>query len=69
MTVYDFVKKCMNDAEFNAGGVPKDERKYLDGIGFEYTVKDGQVYSYGEDLDEFFRAMCALARLNKKYGG
>lgn len=67
MTVYDFAKKCMSDAEFNRGGIPQNERKYLDAIGFEYTVRDGQVYSYGEDLEKFFSAMVVLCELNKKY--
>lgn len=67
MTVYDFAKKLMNDPDFNAGGIMKNERKYMDAIGFEYTVKDGCVYSYGDDLREFFEAMCKLCKLNKKY--
>lgn len=67
MTVYDFVRKCMNDAEFNRGGVVKDERKCIDAIGFEYTVKDGVIYSYGEDLEAFYNAMVVLQKLNAKY--
>lgn len=67
MTVYDFAKKLMNDDEFNRGGVMKNERKYMDAIGFEYTVKDGCVESYGDDLRDFFSAMCTLCDLNRKY--
>ena len=67
MTVYDFAKKCMADEEFNRGGIPKNERKYLDDIGFEYTVKDGCVYSYGDDLSKFFDAMQTLCDLQRKY--
>lgn len=67
MTVYDFAKKLMNDEEFNRGGVMKNERKYMDAIGFEYTVKDGCVESYGDDLRDFFSAMCTLCDLNRKY--
>lgn len=67
MTVYEFAKKLMADEEFNRGGVPKNERKYLDMIGFEYTVRDGQVYGYGDDLDKFYKAMCTLCDLNRKY--
>ena len=67
MTIYDFARKCMTDPEFNCGGIPKNERKYLDDIGFEYTMKDGCVWSYGEDLNDFYDAMFKLQRLNKKY--
>ena len=67
MTVYDLAKKCMADEEFNRGGILKNERKYLDDIGFEYTVKDGCIYSHGEDLSAFYQAMEALCYLNIKY--
>ena len=67
MTVYDLAKKCMADEEFNRGGILKNERKYLDDIGFEYTVKDGRIYSHGEDLSSFYHAMEALCYLNIKY--
>lgn len=67
MTVYDLAKKCMADDEFNRGGILKNERKYLDDIGFEYTVKDGCVYSYGDDLSKFYNAMETLSNLNRKY--
>lgn len=67
MTVYDFAKKCMKDEEYNRGGVVKNERKYLDAIGFEYTVKDGVVVTGGEDLVKFYTAMETLRRLNEKY--
>ena len=67
LTVYDFAKHCMRDAEFNKGGVPKNERKYLDAIGFEYSVKDGCLYGCGEDLGKFFEAMTTLQTLNEKY--
>ena len=67
MTVYDLAKKCMADDEFNRGGILKNERKYLDDIGFEYTVKDGCVYSYGDDLSSFYNAMETLSNLNRKY--
>ena len=67
MTVYDFAKKCMADEEFNKGGVPKNERKCLDAIGFEYTVKDGCVMNFGEDLKKFYDAMTTLLVLHNKY--
>lgn len=67
MTVYDFAKKCMKDDEFNRGGIVKNERKCLDTIGFEYTVKDGCVYSTGDDLRRFYEAMGTLLELQNKY--
>ena len=67
MTVYEFAKKCMNDEEFNRGGIIKNERKYLDAVGFEYTVKDGGIESLGEDLGKFYDAMTTLLTLNDKY--
>lgn len=69
MTVYEFAKKCMNDEEFNRGGIVKNERKYLDAVGFEYTVKDGVLASQGEDLSMFYDAMMTLLVLNDKYKG
>lgn len=67
MTVYEFAKKCMNDEEFNRGGIVKNERKYLDAVGFEYTVKDGVIESFGDDLKEFYDAMSTIMCLNQKY--
>lgn len=67
MTVYEFAKKCMNDEEFNRGGVVWNERKYLDAVGFEYTVKDGCISCVGEDATEFYRAMGILKDLQEKY--
>ena len=66
-TVYDFARMCMRDEEFNRGGIPKNERKYFDEIGFEYTVKDGCIHRYSDDAEAFFRAMCTLMELNRKY--
>lgn len=67
MTVYDFAKKCMADPEFNRGGIVKNERKYLDAVGFQYMVEDGQVINGGTDMHEFYDAMMTLLRLNNKY--
>lgn len=67
MTVYDFAKALMRDDEFNRGGIMKNERRYLDDIGFEYVVKDGQVHEYGDDLRDFYEAMSKLCNLNIKY--
>lgn len=67
MTVYEFAKKLFKDEEFNCGGIIANERKYLDAIGFEYTVKDGCLYGMGDDLKAFYEAMATLQMLNKKY--
>lgn len=67
MTVYDFAKKCMADEEYNRGGLPKNERKYLDAIGFKYTVEDGCIAEAGDDLKAFYDAMAVLCNLNIKY--
>lgn len=66
-TVYDFAKACMKDPEFNRGGIVKNERKWLDAIGFEYTVVGGQVNGSGEDLAKFYEAMQTLLTLKDKY--
>lgn len=67
MTVYDLAKKCMKDEEFNRGGIIKNERKYLDAVGFAYKVDGGVVVECGDDAHEFYEAMCTLAKLNQKY--
>lgn len=67
ITVFDFAKHCMTDKEFLSGGISNKERKWLDAIGFEYTMKDGCIYQNGEDLHEFYTAMYTLLRLQKKY--
>ena len=67
MTVYEFAKKCMADQEFNRGGIVKNERKYLDAIGFDYYVSGGQVDGSGVDLKKFYEAMHTLLTLNDKY--
>ena len=67
MTIYEFAKKCMNDEEFNAGGIITNERKYLDAVGFSYTVKGGAVQIIGDDAEEFYRAMEVLRKLNNRY--
>ena len=67
MTIYEFAKKCMNDEEFNAGGIVTNERRYLDAVGFSYTVSNGAVQSVDTDATEFYTAMATLKRLNDKY--
>lgn len=67
MTVIQFFNKCLKDPETRAGGIMENERKYLDAVGFKYTVEDGRVVEYGEDLDEFYKILYSLLRLEKKY--
>lgn len=67
MTVYEFAKKCMNDPEYNRGGIVKNERKYLDAVGFKYTVENGCITDTGEDLHKFYEAMSMIQALNEKY--
>ena len=67
MTVYEFAKKCMSDAEFNRGGIVKNERKLVDAVGFEYKGQNGQIIEAGQDLSDFYDAMTTLQRLNDKY--
>lgn len=67
MTVIQFANKCMKDADFLKGGVMKNERKYLDDIGFKYTVEDGCITESGDDLHEFYNAVYTLLRLNERY--
>ena len=67
MTVYEFAKKCMNDAEFNRGGIVKNERKLVDAVGFEYKAANGQIIEGGADLNRFYEAMSTLQYLQNKY--
>ena len=66
MTVYEFAKACMKDKEFNCGGIIRNEQKYLNAVGFSYTVEDGTVRE-SEDLKLFYEAMYTLYELQKKY--
>lgn len=66
-TVYDFVRHCMKDDNFQVSGIPANERKWLDAIGFDYHVKDGCISESGTDLSIFYNAMVTLCELNKKY--
>jgi hypothetical protein len=67
MTVYEYAKHLMKDEEFNGGGIPKNERRYLDAVGFSYTVSNGAVQSVDTDANEFYSAMATLKKLNDKY--
>lgn len=67
MTVYEFARKCMNDEEFNRGGIVKNERKYLDAVGFDYRMQGGCIAESGADLTKFYEAMETLKELNEKY--
>ena len=67
MTVFEFAKKLMKNEEFLAGGIAKNERKMLDAVGFEYTMKNGTIHHVGDDATEFYNAMATLVKLQKKY--
>lgn len=67
MTVYEFAKVCMNDDEFNRGGIVKNEREYLDKVGFDYKVSRGVICELGDDLKNFYNAMQILLELQNKY--
>ena len=66
-TVYSFAKHCMSDVEFNAGGIPTNEKAYLDSIGFSYTMNGDDIEESGADLTEFYEAMFTRRRLYEKY--
>ena len=67
MTVFEFAKKCMNDKEFCAGGIVKNEKKQLDAVGFSYMVERGEIAQYGDDAEKFYSALVTLVKLQKKY--
>lgn len=56
-TVYAFVRHCLIDPEFNAGGIPTKEKEYLKKLHWNEN---------SEELHEFYDAMCTLAMLNSK---
>lgn len=67
ISVYSFAKRCMSDDDFNCGGIVKNERKYLDAIGFDYVMEDGCIAYTGDDLTEFYKAMEVIRQLQIKY--
>lgn len=67
MTVYELARKYMKDEEFNRGGIPRNERKWMDMVGFSYEVEGGCVKCLGEDASKFIEAMVTLQELEKKY--
>ena len=66
-TVYSFVRHCLNDHEFNVGGIPTKEKHYLDAIGFEYRMKDGEICWVSQDVSAFYDAMYTIKELCDKY--
>lgn len=66
-TIYSFAKKCMNDKEFNCGGIVSNEKYYLDAIGLDYIEEDGCITTSGYDLTRFYEAMETLRQLQRKY--
>ena len=67
MTVFDLAKKFMSDNEMRSGSYEKNERKYLDAVGFDYLVEDGEITGIGDDLYKFYDAMNTLVALQYKY--
>lgn len=55
-TVYSFARYLMGNDDFNLGGCADKEENYISAIGMS-----------AEDEEVFFKAMCAIYRLNKKY--
>lgn len=56
-TLMNFVKHCMEDEEYNRGGIPTKEKMYLKKLGIEIG---------SEELRMFYDAMYILYELNKK---
>lgn len=56
-TLINFVKHCMEDEEFNRGGIPTKEKMYLKKLGIDIG---------SEELGMFYDAMYLLYELNKK---
>lgn len=68
MTVYGFAKKLMEDKDFECGGIAKNEKKWADAVGFDYsTDESGNIECSGDDMAEFYEAMFTLWQLNRKY--
>ena len=65
-TIYGFAKHCMNDLEFNCGGIPSKEKTYAAGLGMAMYRPDGYVIG-SEDLNKFYDAMNILRDLHIKY--
>lgn len=66
-TVYGFAKHCMQDDEFQRGGIPTGETDWLKSIGMEFTVHEDGVIEIGEDASRFYTAMATLYELDRKY--
>ena len=53
-TVYNFAKHCLNDPEWNAGGMPTKEEYYLKKLG--WTTES-------DELEIFYNALRKIWRL------
>ena len=65
-TIYGFARHCMNDLEFNCGGIPTKEESYIKALGLGSVLPNGEVIST-EDLGKFYDAMIILRDLHTKY--
>ena len=67
MTVYEFAEILLKDKEVNCGGIIRNEKEYVDAVGFPYEEEDGEIVENGEDLTKFYEAIYTLIGLQKKY--
>ena len=65
-TIYGFARHCMNDLEFNCGGIPTKEEAYIKALELGKVLPNGEVLST-EDLGKFYDAMITLRNLHIKY--
>ena len=65
-TIYGFARHCMNDLEFNCGGIPTKEKEYINALGLGTYQTNGELVAL-EDLSKFYEAMCTLRDLHIKY--
>ena len=65
-TIYGFARHCMNDLEFNCGGIPTNEVSWLLSLGIGGVNPDGTIIST-DDLSQFYDALTTLRNLHLKY--
>lgn len=59
-TVYAFAKHCMEDDEFNRGGLPAKEAYYLKKLGWNRE---------SDELAEFYKALTTIQIIQEGKGG
>ena len=65
-SIYGFAKHCINDLEFNCGGIPSKEKQYATALGLAMYRPNGEVMA-SDDLNEFYKALAILRDLHIKY--